>query len=228
MKKTFFTLIELLVTIAIIAILASLLLPALSKAKETTRQIACANNLKQLGFAFNCYVQDSNEYLPPFGQDGGNAPFWFHVIGTYLQHKNTDYFGYTGSSVTGYMTCPTETNTTYTYGVNYTGAAGTYSQRVFAYTFQGGSRKIAGLRSTCFLAGDGNSGAAISNPNPSIFPMNIDKDGDGVNDSCSWASTYNGASMRHRSGIVFLFADGAVKKLPLMQFIKNNDNMWYP
>ena len=59
-----FTLLELLVVMAIIGVLAALLLPALSRSKESARAVACVSNLHQIGVALQLYIQENNNHLP--------------------------------------------------------------------------------------------------------------------------------------------------------------------
>src|SRR6266850_1477163 len=79
-----FTLIELLVVIAIISILAALLLPVLTRARERAKLAQCVSNLKQIGVGFQLYCDENKDRFPPPGHEtdwghfqyGGGDPDW--------------------------------------------------------------------------------------------------------------------------------------------------------
>lgn len=90
-SKRAFTLIEILVVIAIIAILASMLLPALSKAKEKGRRTHCVNNLRQMALAGQLYADDNEgRFAPTFWVKGSNVnrKAWFNFLQEYQQTTN--------------------------------------------------------------------------------------------------------------------------------------------
>jgi len=108
-----FTLIELIMVVGIIAILMSLLLPALHKAKEKSRQMVCLNNYKNLNLAIVNYTQDYNDWMPycwdgpaSEGAAGYPQPYWPAKLYPYI--TNTDNYR-------GVFVCPSTEHVNYTY-----------------------------------------------------------------------------------------------------------------
>ncbi len=93
-----FTLIELLVVVAIIAVLASMLLPALSRARAAAKSTACLNKLKQVGLMNAMYQDDFDDFLPEGLTPAGR--YWFELLENYEDSYKTQV------GRTGIYSCP--------------------------------------------------------------------------------------------------------------------------
>jgi prepilin-type N-terminal cleavage/methylation domain-containing protein/prepilin-type processing-associated H-X9-DG protein len=224
-----FTLVELLVVIAIIALLLSLLMPALQTAREPGKAVVCKSNLKQQGLAVRLYADDNNGKLPQADKFGD-------VIRPYLAIEKGIINPLSGGSK--YMWCPSQ-KMEYgfsSYGLNFINV---FSHNQPGYSWHsnpalnemlGLSRKLDRVPRETFMISDASSNWVLS---PTRWVIDKDTDGDRIKDT-NWGAwqtygnmcQYNGFAPRHRKTGNILLGDGSVRSLKLMSWINNESKVW--
>ena len=204
-----FTLIELLVVIAIISILASMLLPALSKARGKAKTIACISNLKQLGFAVIVYADNSEGYIPPFCDGAaGKKNYWTNrlIDGKYVTAEmNNPYWGCVND---GLFSCPALTP-----NENASSPRGAYGLNEIHATGKLSSFKKASEKA---IFGEGIRQAT----NKTSYYISCSK-------CVSWGSSLGSrASQRHSHGSNVCFIDGRAAWFKYKYLVENTDDIW--
>jgi prepilin-type processing-associated H-X9-DG protein/prepilin-type N-terminal cleavage/methylation domain-containing protein len=131
-QQTRFTLVELLVVISIIAVLASMLLPALGQAKNKAQELSCLNNLKQISLGGTFYANDFDGFYVPVKASGllwyGNPDFY-----TYLSASSKNWNASLYCPRATYAHAVADNNVMYSYGQNYEDLKSTWAEPAGGY-----------------------------------------------------------------------------------------------
>jgi prepilin-type N-terminal cleavage/methylation domain-containing protein/prepilin-type processing-associated H-X9-DG protein len=201
-----FTIIELLVVVGVIGILAGMLLPALAKARSSSRSVACINNERQWGMCFDMYSQDHDGYLLDLRH--WQSVHWKDSIGNITTNPYASYLGggKPGPRLHLMRLCPTVAASMSAKDIHYA--------RVYNYSMSLPNVLINGAYQPLPAAVDGSLSFGLKSvPKPAEFLLMIDTDGS-VADSSRYivtqgtlASRVAGIQDRHSHGMNALFAD---------------------